>query len=224
MGAVVAAISDWPARRVIAGVMVVCGLMGGLFGGPVGAIATAAYGGLAVRAALRLRRDRLARQRGQQTLDALCSLAADLRAGLPPVTAWEELGAAGIGGATAAASRRDRAWRDDRIARLTSAAWRLGERTGAPLADLIERVEADARAGGRARAAASAQAAGARATAWLLGALPVGGLALGYAIGADPLHILLRTPLGAACALAALALQFAGLMWAERLGAEPRVS
>jgi tight adherence protein B len=198
--------------------------MGGLLGGPVGSIAAAAYGGLAARAALRMRGDRLARQRGRQTLDALCSLAADLRAGLPPVTAWEEFGAAIVGGATVATSRRHRAGRDERIARLTSAAWRLAEQTGAPVADLIERVEADARAGDRAGAAASAQAAGARATAWLLGTLPVGGLALGYAIGADPLRILLHTPLGAGCALAALALQVAGLMWAERLGAQPRVA
>jgi tight adherence protein B len=104
-----------------------------------------------------------------------------------------------------------------RIRELTAAAWRLAERTGAPVADLVDRIEADARAADRARAAASAQAAGARATAMLLAGLPIGGIALGYAIGADPLRVLLHTPLGAGCVVGALALQLAGLAWADRL-------
>jgi tight adherence protein B len=95
---------------------------------------------------------------------------------------------------------------------------RLADQTGAPLADLLERVEADARALDRIRAVAAAQAAGTRATAWLLAALPAGGIALGYAIGADPLRVLLHTPLGAGCACGAIALQFAGLAWAGRIG------
>jgi tight adherence protein B len=100
---------------------------------------------------------------------------------------------------------------------LTGAVWRLAERTGAPAADLIERIERDARVADRARAAAVAQAAGAQATALLLAALPLGGIALGIAIGADPVHVLLHTPLGAACATGAVALQSAGLLWAGRL-------
>ena len=64
---------------------------------------------------------------------------------------------------------------------------------------------------------AAAQAAGARATAWLLAGLPVGGIALGYGIGVDALDVLLHTPIGAGCAIAAAALQLAGLAWAERL-------
>jgi hypothetical protein len=106
---------------------------------------------------------------------------------------------------------------DRRMAQLTSAAWRLAERTGAPIADLVERVEADARAMDRASAAAAAQAAGARATAWLLAGLPVGGIVLGYSIGADPLAVLLHTPIGAACAVGAIVLQVAGLAWADRI-------
>ena len=90
------------------------------------------------------------------------------------------------------------------MAQLTAAAWRLAERTGAPAADLVERIEADARAMDRAAAAAAAQAAGAQATAWLLAALPLGGIGLGYSIGADPLAVLLHTPIGAACAVGAM--------------------
>ena len=105
----------------------------------------------------------------------------------------------------------------DRIGRLTSSVWQLAERTGAPAADLVERIEADARAADRAAASAAAQAAGAQATALLLAGLPVGGIGLGLAIGADPVHVLLRTPIGAACAIGAVLLQCGGLLWAERL-------
>jgi tight adherence protein B len=232
------ALPHWPVRWVIAAAAAACGVAGGLLGGPVVAIVGAVYAGLAVRAALRARRDRLARRLGRQTLDALCSLAADLRAGLPPAVAWEAL--AGADQLDSAAAGRPSAWQQrrsepigsppaggahlaGRMGRLTTAAWRLAEQTGAPLADLIERVESDARAADRAQNSASAQAAGATATAWLLGALPVGGIALGYAIGADPLRILLHTPIGAVCALTGLTLQLAGLLWAERLGT-PRVA
>ena len=132
-------------------------------------------------------------------LDTLAGLAADLRAGLPPA---EAQGSGGEG---------------DRLRRLTNSVWHLAERTGAPAADLVERIEADARATDRAGASASAQAAGAQATSMLLAALPLAGLGLGVLMGADPLHVLLRTPVGAACGVAAVVLQTAGLLWSERL-------
>ncbi|KWV34677.1 hypothetical protein [Micromonospora rifamycinica] len=109
----------------------------------------------------------------------------------------------------------------DRLERLARSAVRLADRTGAPLAELLERVEADARATDRGLAGAAAQAAGANATALLLAGLPLGGIALGYGIGVDPLAVLLHTPVGAGCALAAMGLQAGGLLWAERLGATP---
>jgi tight adherence protein B len=108
-----------------------------------------------------------------------------------------------------------------RLGELAAAATGLAEATGAPLADLVERIESDARAVDRATTAAAAQAAGAQATAWLLAALPLGGIALGYGIGVDPLHVLLRTPVGAACATAAVLLQLGGLAWADRLARTP---
>jgi hypothetical protein len=110
---------------------------------------------------------------------------------------------------------------DPRLAELTAAVWRLAEQTGAPAADLVERIEADARASDRSRATAAAQAAGAQATALLLAALPIGGIALGYGIGVDPLQVLLHTPLGAACAIGATLLQCGGLLWADRLSNGP---
>ncbi|MCG5456784.1 hypothetical protein PSH03_001687 [Micromonospora sp. PSH03] len=192
-------------------VLSVVGLLGGgvgaVVGGPVAAVAMAGYATLAVRAALRWRVNRSAERDRRRGLDQLCGLAADLRAGLPvphtlDVTAVHSDGAS-------------------RLRQLTSAAVRLADRTGAPLAELLERIEADARATDRGLAAAAAQAAGARATAWLLAALPLGGIGLGYAIGVDPMSVLLHSTIGGASAVVAVALQVVGLLWTERLGATP---
>ncbi|GGO05121.1 hypothetical protein GCM10011576_07300 [Micromonospora parathelypteridis] len=194
-------------RRVLPLVGVLGGGIGAVVGGPVAAVAVGGYGALAVRAVLRWRLNRTAERNRRRGLDELCGLAADLRAGLPVQHALE-----------AAAVGRDGS---DRLRRLTSAAVRLADRTGAPLAELVERIEADARATDRGQAAAAAQAAGARATAWLLAALPVGGIGLGYGIGVDPVAVLLHSTVGGACAVVAVALQVVGLLWAERLGATP---
>ncbi len=186
-------------RRALPVAALLGAVSGALLGGPVAALALATYGALAARAVLRRRTQRAAALAHRRDLDRLAAVAADLRAGLP-------------------------ADLDDgpgRVARLACAAGKLADRTGAPLADLLERIEADARAADRGLAAAAAQAAGARATAWLLAALPLGGIGLGYGIGVDPVGVLLHTPVGGGSALAAVALQVGGLLWAERLGVTP---
>ncbi|MFJ6198830.1 hypothetical protein [Micromonospora sp. NPDC092111] len=187
-------------------VMFLVGLVGAgtgvLTAGPVAAVLLAGYGVLGARGLLRRRAQARAGRERRLRLDRLAALAADLRAGLP-VPAL-----AGTGGS-------------DRLDELARAAVRLADRTGAPLAELLDRVEADARAHDRGLASAAAQAAGARATALLLAALPLGGIGLGYGIGADPLAVLLHTPVGGACAVAAMGLQAGGLLWAERLGRTP---
>ncbi|MDQ7908358.1 hypothetical protein RB614_27905 [Phytohabitans sp. ZYX-F-186] len=187
-------------------------LTGTLLAGPVAGVVAGGYGVIGVRVVLRRRSARAAAALRTRSLDALCGLAADLRAGL--ATGGAPSSASSVHPLAAPAAIEDR-----RMAQLAEAAWRLAERTGAPIADLVERIEADARAMDRASASAAAQAAGARATAWLLAALPVGGIALGYSIGADPLAVLLHTPIGAACAVGAIALQAVGLAWADRLAA-----
>lgn len=201
-------------RRLIAGSSAAAALVCLLVGGLVAALVGAVYMALAVRAVTRrIAVRRAAADRGR-SLDELSSLAADLRAGLPPASATS------LVSVPTGPSEGEQAGRG-RIAELTAAVWRLAEQTGAPAADLVERVEADARAADRARASAAAEAAGAQATALLLAALPVGGIALGYAIGADPLRVLLHTPIGAVCAVASVLLQCAGLLWADRLASGP---
>jgi tight adherence protein B len=197
------ALVDRQPRRAVAAAGLSGATVGLLAGGPVASFVLAAYSVLGMRAAARRsvrQRVTAARSRG---LDDLNALAADLRAGLAPQTSL-------------AAQPPDQ-----RLADLTAAVWRLAESTGAPAADLVERIEADARAAERSRAAAAAQAAGAQATAVLLAALPLGGIGLGYSVGVDPLQVLLHTPLGAACAAGAVALQVVGLLWADRLTTGP---
>ena len=208
-----------PPRRLIAMAAAAAGGLCWLAGGPVAALIGTVYGALGARAATRAAGNRRHTAARARRLDDLSALAADLRAGLPPAGA-AGLHAGVLGGgptATPAPVAGSAPIGEDRIPALTGAVWRLAERTGAPAADLVERIERDARAEDRARASGAAQAAGARATALLLAALPLGGIALGYAIGADPLRVLLHTPLGAACAAAALVLQSGGLLWADRL-------
>ncbi|MEU4473803.1 hypothetical protein [Micromonospora sp. NPDC023888] len=194
-------------RRVLPLVGLLAGGVGAVVGGPVAAVAVGGYAALAGRAVVRWRVNRGAERRRRRGLDQLCGLAADLRAGLPVQHAID-----------AATDGWDGS---DRLRELTAAAVRLADRTGAPLAELVERIEADARATDRGLAAAAAQAAGARATAWLLAALPAGGIGLGYAIGVDPVAVLLHSSVGGVCAVVAVALQVTGLLWTERLGATP---
>ena len=225
-------VADRSPGRLIAMAAAAASGAGWLSGGPVAALVGGTYAALGARAATRAARNRRHAAALAAQLDDLSALAADLRAGLPPAGAAEAhhgllgaeaAGSPGVTGpAPASPDRRPRRGqtaesRTNRILDLTSAVWRLAERTGAPAADLIEGIERDARAADRARAAAAAQAAGAQATALLLAALPLGGIALGIAIGADPIHVLLHTPLGAACAAGAVALQSVGLLWADRL-------
>jgi tight adherence protein B len=201
------AFTDGSPRRALGAAVLTGAAVGLLVAGPVAGLVLAVYAALGARAAVRRAAHRRTVAARSRSLDNLNALAADLRAGL------------------AAAGPRDLTGPDEhpdpRLAELTAAVWRLAEQTGAPAADLVERIEADARAGDRSRATAAAQAAGAQATALLLAVLPIGGIALGYGIGADPLDVLLHTPLGAACAIAAVLLQSGGLLWADRLANGP---
>ncbi|GAB3852532.1 hypothetical protein GCM10029963_42280 [Micromonospora andamanensis] len=213
--------------------------VGGLLAGPVTAVALGAYATLGVRAMRRRATVGRAVRDRRERLDQLCALAGDLRVGLPVPVAAQVLTSPFLA-VSSAAGQSDGAVADngppagpesrpadrpapgsaeDRLGRLAGAAVRLAERTGAPLADLVERIEADARSTDRGLAAAMAQASGARATAWLLAALPLGGIGLGYGIGVDPLQVLLHTPVGGGCAIAAVGLQVVGLLWSERLAA-----
>lgn len=103
-----------------------------------------------------------------------------------------------------------------------AACWRVAVDRGAGLAAGLDRLEGALRAERDQRADLRAQLAGARSTAVLLAGLPVLGLLLGTALGADPLHVVLHTGAGLGCLLVGGVLEGVGLWWVLRIvwGAE----
>jgi Flp pilus assembly protein TadB len=188
-----------------------------------------------VRRAGEARRER--ERRGDAVI-ALCgALAGEVRAGRQPGAAL--LGAArdsqGLGDAHAVVLAAAR-FGGDVPSALTEAArqpgadgllglaacWRVAVDRGAGLAAGLDRLEGALRAERDQRADIRAQLAGSRSTAAMLAGLPVLGLLLGTALGADPLHVLLHTGPGLGCLLVGGVLEAVGLWWALRIvrGAE----
>lgn len=190
----------------------------------------------------RLRARARARERDRRAdavIELCAAVAAELRAGSQPAQALrfaaratgalggEEpavLAAARFGGdvpeALRCAARTEGA---DGLAGL-GACWQVAVDGGAGLAAGLDRLEAALRERREQRERLRAQLSGAWATVVLLALLPVAGLAMGAALGADPLGVLLHTPAGLACLAVGGALEAAGLWWAGRIvraGEEP---
>jgi tight adherence protein B len=103
-----------------------------------------------------------------------------------------------------------------------AACWQVASSSGAGLAAGLDRVAEGLRAERALKETVRAELAGPRSTAALLAALPLFGLLLGAALGADPLRMLLHTPAGMACLSLGALLECAGLAWTGRIarGAE----
>ena len=103
-----------------------------------------------------------------------------------------------------------------------AACWQVASSSGAGLAEGLDRVAEGLRAERALRDNVRAELAGPRSTAGLLALLPVFGLLLGAALGADPLRMLLHTPSGLLCLVLGAALEWAGMAWTARIarGAE----
>ncbi|MET7475046.1 type II secretion system F family protein [Streptomyces sp. NPDC005648] len=188
-----------------------------------------------VRLAGRVRR---ARERRGDAVIALCgALAGEVRAGRQPgealLRAARDSGGLGDAQATVLAAAR---FGGDVPGALAGAArqpgaegllglaacWRVAVDQGAGLADGLDRLEGALRAERDQRADLRAQLSGARSTALMLAGLPVLGLALGAALGADPLQVLLHTGAGLGCLVIGGLLEGLGMWWAMRIvrGAE----
>ncbi|MEW2412614.1 type II secretion system F family protein [Streptomyces sp. NPDC046866] len=98
-----------------------------------------------------------------------------------------------------------------------AACWRISVDGGAGLAAGLDRLEGALRADRDRREALRAQLAGARSTAVVLALLPLVGLVIGTGLGADPLRVLLHTPVGWGCLLAGGVLEALGLLWCRRI-------
>ncbi len=206
--------------------------------GPAPALAAALAAATGHR---RLAARRAARRRAGDAAalaDAVEVLVAELRTGAHPAhacaVAAAEVGGAGavvvhhvlteaaararLGGSVADGLRSGEPGLDLELDRL-AAAWRVSEQRGVALAELLDAVRADL--AGRTRFARRTEAglAGARATATVLAGLPLLGIALGQAVGARPLQLLVTSSVGGLLLLVGTALVCAGLAWTGRITA-----
>lgn len=180
---------------------------------------------LAARGAVHAREGRSAAVIG------LCAaVAGELGAGRQPAQALLAAGVPGLGAAGSAVMAAARYGGDvprelRAAARLPGAAgltgmaacWQVAVEGGAGLASGLERIAAGLRAQRDQRDELRAQLAGPRATALMLALLPVGGLLMGSALGADPLRVLLHTPAGWGCLVVGGLLEWCGVAWTARI-------
>lgn len=206
------------------------GIVSALLGASVLPVLAGAAGVPVLRRVRRAAGERRDRERRGDAVIALCgALAGEVRAGRQPgealLSAARDSGGLGDTQAAVLAAARFGGDVPDALAaaarqpgaeglRGLAACWRVAVDQGAGLAAGLDRLEAALRAERDQRADLRAQLAGARATAVMLAGLPAVGLALGAALGADPLHILLHTPPGLACLVAGGVLEGMGLWWA----------
>ena len=158
-------------------------------------------------------------------LQVIEAVGAQVRAGAPPGLAWDAAvevvdGAAerlprGPGEPIADALRRVAP--RDRDVLAVAAAWSLAEDVGAPLADVLDQLAVGLRSDADVDGEIEASLAAPRATARLLAALPVAGIAIGELIGAHPVQVLVATPVGRVCAVSGVALGVLGQLWSRQL-------
>ncbi|KUJ67510.1 hypothetical protein ACZ90_27010 [Streptomyces albus subsp. albus] len=180
---------------------------------------------------LRGREHRRLRDRRAEGVIELCgAVAGELRAGrqpseallaVPPAGLVEQwplvCAAARFGGNVPEALRRAARLPGSEGLTGVAACWQVAVDGGAGLASGLDRVGAALRAERDHRAQLHSQLAAQRATGLVLTVLPVFVLLIGTAMGADPLRVLLHTPVGMACLLLGGLLEWAGLAWTARL-------
>jgi tight adherence protein B len=181
-----------------------------------------------VRRLRRSRRlDQVARRRGED-IELLGLMAAELRAGVLPQRMLAGLAqdfavvapaarAAELGGDVAAALREASAEPGRHLLLDLAGAWQVSDRSGAPLATVIDRLEQSARIDREVARDIESGVAPARATGRLMAVLPVLGLLLGSGMGGDPVEVLTSTWVGAACLAVGSGLACAGVAWIERI-------
>ena len=167
------------------------------------------------------------RQReAQSVIDSLAALDMELQSGQSPQSAlvraavvppvWPAaLSAVGMQGDVAQALLID-ANRHPELRQL-AACWMVAADSGSGMSAAVHRLIHSLRENEELRNTLAAELAGPRATAKVLSGLPVIGLLMGIAMGADPIGWLLGNPLGIACLICGLMLSTLGLLWSRRL-------
>ena len=223
-------------RRRLAGAAVVALLAVGVVLGPVVAALSAAGAVALLRWRTRRRHERASRAERDGAVEACGALAAELRAGRSPAEALDAAAAVAagpfgvslrsaaaterLGGDVAASLLAPVAGSPSAVApvlRALAACWAVCAGTGAGLASAVEHLADGLRADRAQRRALDAELASPRATAGLLAVLPAAGLLMAVGLGADPVHVLLHTPLGLVCLAVGLGLDALGVVWTSRL-------
>ncbi len=183
---------------------------------------------------IRLRRNardsKRRRVRSRQIAEIVDSLAAELGAGILASQALQHLagdmplldGAAtasrmggDVAGALRAASRLPGAEALEELA----AAWEVSERSGAPMARVLDRLGDGIRDERDAQREVMTGLGPAKATARLMAILPLFGLGMRLSKGSRPLDVLLNTVVGSLCLAAGAALACAGVWWVDQIAA-----
>jgi tight adherence protein B len=196
-----------------------------MLGVTVGAVAVFALRQLAAE-----RRRRRARKRRESVTEAVGLMAAELRAGIIPQRVLAGLApdfgffapaahAAELGGDVAAALRGEAAAPGSELLSELASAWFVAERSGAPLARVLDRLEETARDDHEIEREVQSGVAPARATGRLMAVLPVLGLSLGAGLGGNPVALLTSTVPGALCLAAGSACACGGVAWVNRIAA-----
>lgn len=221
-----------PGRPNTLTVTVSAAVLGWLTAGPAGAVAATLLT-LTIRRQLRTRtesRDSLTAVDG--LAEAMRTLVAGLRAGAHPATAAESAAedahprtrttmraisaAARLDGDLATVIDAQSSSLTPALTRLATA-WQLAQRHGLPLADVVDAVRRDLDQRARFTRQVLARMAGPRSSALALSLMPILGIALGAATGANPLAVLTGSPLGQAMLVAGVALLCAGMTWSSRI-------
>lgn len=204
-----------------------CGTCGWALGGLVLAVP---FGLVAVVAWMLVHRAVAAHARRRGTDDLLRAvhvISGELSAGAGPAAA---LGAAAeLGGTDAAvfAAAAATGERGGEVSAVLLAArpavhrlgqvWRVAEGSGAPLASVLQRAADDLSAEVEQRRAVAVALAGPRSSATVVAGLPVLGLCLGSAMGADPFGFLTATPAGRLVCAIGVVLDLSGIAWMARI-------
>ena len=183
---------------------------------------------------IRLRRNardtKARRLRSRQIAEIVDSLAAELGAGILAGRALQHLAgdmpfldgaatASRTGGDVAAALRAASRLPGAEVLEELAAAWEVSERSGAPMARVLDRLGDGIRDEREAQREVMTGLGPARATARLMAVLPIFGLGMGLGMGSRPLDVLLNTVVGSLCLASGAALACAGVWWVDQIAA-----
>lgn len=185
---------------------------------------------VALRLHLRGRAAKVRRERGRQIAEVIDTLAAELGAGVLAAHALQHLAedtrllepaaaASRLGGDVSGALRAAAATPGAASLLDLAAAWEVSERSGAPMARVLDRLGDNLRDERDTQREIDAGLGPAKATARLMAVLPLFGLGLGMNLGSSPTHVLFGTVIGSICLAVGAALACLGLSWVEAIAA-----